>query len=167
MAHNDWSKWRGVRHIKNEPALLERIRTGIASFCDGTDDEGPGCFFEDATEQPERWTLTRHLEINQPTPIRFASIDPTVHALGTQINYVGHATILVSSHGGALGLSLFLPPGEGVVVELQVKDVENNYHFQHMAYEMGHAYQLVKISRDVNVDSVWKTIEDELARLLE
>lgn len=165
MKHNDWSKWRGVRHITNEPALLDRIKRGITDFCIGR--KGPGnCFFQDGQEEPDTWSDTSPLMPNVSIPVRFASIDPTVHALGTQIQYVGHTTILVSSHGGALGLSLFLPPGDGVLVELQVKEVEGNFHFEHMAYEMGHKYQMLQINRDVDVDMVWRAVEEELGRLL-
>lgn len=165
MAHNDWSKWRGVRHISNEAALLDRIRKGIADFCH---DRPPSrsCTAHDDLEEPDNWSNTDPLEPDASTPIRFASIDPTVHALGSQIHYVGHTTILISSHGGALGLSLFLPPGHGSIIELQVKDVEGNYHFEHMAYEMGHRYQMLQISQDVDVDLVWRVIDEELGRLV-
>ncbi|WVQ94352.1 hypothetical protein IAU59_001431 [Kwoniella sp. CBS 9459] len=175
--HNDWSNWRDVRHILNEPELIERLRTGLAGLCEGPDggvgDFGPGgCVFEDAQEIPESWGLTvptsndADVEKNgdgadapKPIPIRFATIDPTVHALETQIHYVGHSTILVSSHGGALGLSLFMPPGEGTLVELQVENVQGNYHFQHMAYEMGHQYEMLKIERRVDVEQVWGSVQ--------
>lgn len=144
---------------------MDRIRLGISEFCHDRQD-GFGCHFQDALEEPESWAESEVLENDQAVPIRFTSIDPTVHTLGTQIHYVGHATVLVSSHGGALGLSLFLPPGRGVVMELQVKDVDGNYHFEHMAYEMGHVYQMLRISADVNVDMVWGALKDELERLL-
>lgn len=165
MKHDDWSKWRGVRHLYNEPALLDRIRRGISELCQERHD-GPACHFQDALAEPESWADSGVLEINQSVPIRFSSIDPTVHTLGNQMHHVGHTTILISSHGGALGLSLFLSPGRGVVMELQVKEVENNFHFQHMAYEMGHVYQMLQISRQVNVDMIWGAVEDELERLL-
>lgn len=165
MKHDDWSKWRGVRHLYNEPALLDRIRRGVSELCLARED-GPACHYEDGLEDPESWTDIDLLDSNQSVPIRFSSIDPTVHTLGTQIHHVGHTTVLISSHGGALGLSLFLPPGNGVVMELQVKEVENNFHFEHMAYEMGHVYQMLRISRQVNVDMVWGALRDEIERLL-
>ncbi|WVF66739.1 hypothetical protein IAT40_001481 [Kwoniella sp. CBS 6097] len=165
--HNDWSNWRDVRHIINEPELIERLRTGLSDLCEGDggiEEFGPGgCVFEDAQEVPESWGLTSDIDQkgdNTPItmPIRFATIDPTVHALETQIHYVGHSTILLSSHGGALGLSLFLPPGEGTIIELQVENVQGNFHFQHMAYEMGHQYEVLKIERVVDVEQVWESV---------
>lgn len=90
-----------------------------------------------------------------------------VHALETQIHYVGHSTILVSSHGGALGLSLFLPPGQATVLELQVPGVHGNYHFEHMAYEMGQGYEMVEIDRDVDVDHVWRVVESWVDRSID
>ena len=157
QAHNDWSNWRDLRHIKNEPELIKRIKDGMQELCDTPGDFAGGCVFENAQDVPESWTqptLDDH-----PTPIRFATLDPTVHALETQIHYVGHATILVSSHGGALGLSLFLPAGDATIVELQVDGVKGNWHFQHMAAEMGHRYELIGITKNVNVDDVWSAIQ--------
>ncbi|OCF42522.1 hypothetical protein I317_03638 [Kwoniella heveanensis CBS 569] len=170
--HNDWSNWRDVRHITNEPELIDKLRTGLSEMCkggNGVKEFGPGgCVFEDAQEVPESWDLISPLTSedaedgpeggDQPIPIRFATIDPTVHALETQIHYVGHSTILVSSHGGALGLSLFLPPGGGTILELQVENVQGNYHFQHMAYEMGHQYEVLKIERNVDTEQVWESV---------
>jgi hypothetical protein len=119
-----------------------------------------GCVFEDAQEVPETWALTSPESVGdeEPLPVRFAMLDPTVHALETQIHFVGHTTVLVSSHGGALGLALFLPPGDAAIVELQVDGVRGNYHFEHMALEMGHEYEVLGISRTVNVDQVWESV---------
>lgn len=161
LKHDDWSKWRGVRHLVNEPEVLEGIREGIRDFCNTG-----RCFYPDALENPETWTDNSILGINDTVPIRFASIDPTVHALETQVNYVGHTSILISLHGGALGLSLFLPPGDATMIELQVKEVSGNFHFEHMAYEMGHVYEQVRIERKVDVDSVVRTLREQLERLL-
>lgn len=110
---------------------------------------------------PESWAMTSPEagEADGPVPLRFAAIDPTVHALETQIHYVGHANILLSSHGGALGLSLFLRPGEATILELQVETVQGNWHFQHMAREMGHEYEMLKIERQVNVEQVWGSLQ--------
>ncbi|WVR04104.1 hypothetical protein IAU60_001103 [Kwoniella sp. DSM 27419] len=164
--HNDWSVWRDVRHITNEKELLQRLRLGLSNMCQdaaSAKDFGPaGCVFEDAQEIPETWS---HISPDtlasdkDPLPIRFATIDPTVHALETQIHYVGHTTVLVSSHGGALGLSLFLPPGDGTLIELQVEQVIGNHHFQHMAKEMGHNYELIEIAKTVDVDRVWESLQ--------
>ena len=159
MKHDDWSKWRGVRHLRNEPELLEGIREGIRQFC-----STGRCIYEDALEHPESWT--QDIVDNATTPVRFTSIDPTVHALETQVHYVGHTSVLISLHGGALGLSLFLPPGHATMIELQVKEVSGNFHFEHMAYEMGHVYEQVRITRRVDVDSVVRTVTEQLVRLV-
>jgi len=159
MKHDDWSKWRGVRHLRNEPELLEGIREGIRQFC-----STGRCIYEDALEHPESWT--QDIVDNATTPVRFTSIDPTVHALETQVQYVGHTSILISLHGGALGLSLFLPPGEATMIELQVKEVSGNFHFEHMAYEMGHVYEQLRVERHVNVGMVVKVVKEQLERIL-
>ncbi|WVQ83512.1 hypothetical protein IAT38_005653 [Cryptococcus sp. DSM 104549] len=164
QSHNDWSSWRDVRHINNEPELIAKFRSGLAGLCaEGSTVLGEqGCAYEDAQDVPESWALTAPGTIESdeaPLPVRFAVIDPTVHALETQIHFVGHTTILVSSHGGALGLSLFLPPGDGTLIELQVESVAGNFHFQHMAYEMGHNYEVLNINRDVDVEQVWELVE--------
>ncbi|WRT65395.1 uncharacterized protein IL334_002338 [Kwoniella shivajii] len=163
--HNDWSNWRDVRHITNEPELIRKFHTELAALCEDSKTTGEfgetGCIYEDAQEVPETWALTSPAMVTSdldPLPIRFASLDPTVHALETQIHYVGHTTILVSSHGGALGLSLFLPPGDGTLIELQVENVAGNYHFEHMAKEMGHNYEVLGIKRNVDVDQVWESV---------
>lgn len=161
LKHDDWSKWRGVRHLVNEPEVLDGIKDGIKDFC-----RTGHCYFEDALENPEAWTDNSALGINDSIPMRFTSIDPTVHALETQVHYVGHTSILIALHGGALGLSLFLPPGDATMIELQVKEVSGNFHFEHMAYEMGHVYEQIRIERRVNVDSVVTTLRDQLERLL-
>ncbi|WWC59922.1 uncharacterized protein I303_102484 [Kwoniella dejecticola CBS 10117] len=162
--HNDWSNWRDVRHILNEPELIQKFKSELSDLCrdptNSADFGQTGCIYEDATEIPENWSFTspETLRENDPLPIRFMSLDPTVHALENQIHYVGHSTILVSSHGGALGLSLFLPPGDGTLIELQVENVAGNYHFEHMAKECGHNYEVLHINREVDVDQVWASL---------
>lgn len=162
--HNDWSSWRDVRHIKNEKELVTRLKDGLRTMCEqpssvfGTS----GCVFEDARDTPESWTLSTPDSIesdDSPLPVRFAQMDPSVQTIENQVSMVGHATVLVSSHGGALGLSLFLPPGSSAIVELQVDGVKGNYHFQHMAYEMGHQYEVLDIERTVDVDQVWESVQ--------
>ena len=168
--HNDWSMWRDLRHINNEAELIKRLKRGLREFCvSRTRSVDQACVFEDAQDFPETWAVTslENHAGDAPIPVRFATLDPTVHALETQIHYVGHATILVSSHGGALGLSLFLPAGDATVIELQVDGVSGNYHFQHMSAQMGHDYELIKIAKDVDVNMVWATIERRLSILLE
>lgn len=158
--HNDWSNWRDVRHIENEKELVARLRAGLRSLCETSGEISGGCVFEDAQEEPESWAITSPaLFEDGSVPLRFAHLDPTVHALETQIHYVGHSDVLVSSHGGALGLSLFLPAGQATIVELQVESVRGNWHFQHMAMEMGHQYEMVAIEKQVNVEAVWESVQ--------
>ncbi|WVQ77816.1 hypothetical protein IAR50_007506 [Cryptococcus sp. DSM 104548] len=169
QSHNDWSTWRGVRHINNEKEFISTIREGMKSLCEEGSESAAmfgdaGCVFEDARDTPETWASTTLLP-SDPVPIRFAAIDPSVHALETQIHYTGHASILLSPHSGAAGLSLFLPPGEGVIVELQVDSVVGNYHFEHMAKEMGHRYETVGIDRTVDSKRVWFYVKNWLEKL--
>ena len=152
--HNDWSAWRDVRHILNEPSLTSRLSRGLETFS-----AKRGYTYRDGRNEPEAWSSP------ELRSVRFAVMDPTVHALETQVHLVGHASILLSSHGGALGLSLFMPPGEGALVELQVDTVKGNYHFQHMATEMGVGYEMVGISRDVDVEHVWEVLEKWVEKL--
>jgi capsular polysaccharide biosynthesis protein len=118
------------------------------------------CVFEDERDVPESWAATATV----PT-LRFAAIDPTVHALESQIHYAGHSDVLVGQHGGALGLSLFLPPAHAAVVELQVNGVVGNYHFEHMAYQTGQRYEVVGIKQLVDVDKVWRSVEGHVKAL--
>ena len=167
QSHDDWSNWRGFRHILNEKELVHGMKEALKRLCEGTEDFQLGCVFEDAQESPESWAVTAPETVaeDQPVPIRFATMDPTVHALGTQIHYVGHASILISSHGGALGLSLFLPPGQGSIMELQVTQVSGNFHFQHMAAEMGHHYQTLSVASTVNVEQVQLSLSKRIQEL--
>lgn len=125
IAHeaNDWSPWRETRHILNEPALVERLKSGLEDVCRSRREK---CRFSDAEEEPERWSEEGEDELE----IRFAQIDPVTQAIETQIDFVGHSTILVGLHGGSLGLSLFLPPGpRSSVIELRPPGTEHSYHF--------------------------------------
>lgn len=161
---HEWSQWRAVRHINNELDLIARFRNGLTAMCqDGGafSDEG-GCEYQDFAVEPEAWDQP---QLDGPRKVRFAHIDPTVHALETQIDFVGHTTILISPHGGALGLGLFMPPGQGAIIELQVKSVQGNWHFQHLAKEKGMGYELVTISATVDVDEVWNKVEQWIATL--
>ncbi|KIR40057.1 hypothetical protein I307_04843 [Cryptococcus deuterogattii 99/473] len=162
--HNDWSSWRDIRHINNEKELVARLKDGLRTMCDQPSSVfgPPGCVFEDARETPESWMLSSPDSIesdDSPLPVRFAQMDPSVQTIENQVSMVGHTTVLVGSHGGALGLSLFLPPGSSTIVELQVSGVKGNYHFQHMAYEMGHQYEVMDIERTVDVDQVWESVQ--------
>jgi len=71
----------------------------------------------------------------------------------------------VSSHGGALGLSLFLPPGDAAIIVLQVEGVRGSFHFHNMAKELGHQYEMIPIERDVDVEQVCKSVEKWVRRM--
>ena len=138
MSHNEWSRYRAIRHIYNEDELVGRIRRGLQAL-DGfqeVDDLG--------------WAASGG--------IRFATIDPSVHSLETQVRYLGHATIVVGSHGGAMGLTLFMPPGAGTVVELAVPEVAVNRHFDIIASHLGLQYEQVRIEQTVDVEAVWEVV---------
>ncbi|WOO79772.1 uncharacterized protein LOC62_02G003288 [Vanrija pseudolonga] len=154
-AQNDMSTWRGVRVLKNEGEVLERIRRGFSEMCGGA---ASWCAFHDVRDEPEGWGVDGAVA-GGPTPVRFAAIDPTVHALETQIHYAGHATIMVGQHGGALGLGLFLPPGDAAIMELQVDEARANHHFEHLAYETGQRYEMVEIQVKVDAERLWERIK--------
>ncbi|KAL1410119.1 hypothetical protein Q8F55_004122 [Vanrija albida] len=159
-AAHDMSAWRAVRVLQNEDEVLQRIRRGLAEMCGA----GSWCAFADARDEPEGWGSPPG---PGATPVRFAAIDPTVHAVETQIHYAGHASLLVGQHGGALGLGLFLPPGDGAIMELQVEEARANHHFEHLAYETGQRYEMVEIKVKVDAEHVWgriKAMVEELAK---
>lgn len=169
--HNDQSNWRAVRHIMNEPELIARFKSGMRDMCNSTDASrifgDSGCRFEDRDETPETWgaTSSSDVEDGEPVPLRFAYFDPTVHALENQVHLVGHTSIMISSHGGAMGLSIFMPPGQGAMIELQVPAVMGNFPFQHMAAQTGHGYEMVQIERHVDVEQVWGRLEDWITKV--
>jgi capsular polysaccharide biosynthesis protein len=135
------------RHIENEPELVHRLSRGLEAM--------PG--FQDSDD--DDWA--------QDLPvIRFATIDPTVHSLETQIRFMGHASVVVGSHGGAMGLVLFMPPGHGAVIELQVPEVDVNRHFDIMSTQLGLQYQQVKTERVVNVEDVWQVVHRHVVGML-
>lgn len=98
--------------------------------------------------------------------IRFTTIDPVVHSLETQIRLVGHSSIVVGSHGGAMGLVMFMPPGHGSVIELQVPEIEGNKHFDIMSTQLGLKYQQVRSERVVNVEDVWDVVHRHVVSIL-
>jgi hypothetical protein len=105
QAHNDWSPWRDVRKLHNEKEVLARVRLGLEEMCAaGPSDAFPnGCVYEDAQDVPETWPNDA-AHASGPVPVRFATLDPTVHALETQVHFLGHTSVLVGQHGGAMGL---------------------------------------------------------------
>lgn len=114
------------------------------------------------TDSPS--TPSRSLSPPHPPPLPVSPpsrpTDPVAHALDTQLDYVGHASHLLSLHGGALGLSLFLPPGHAHVFELQSEAVRGNHHFHNMQKQMGNGYELVEVAgTSVDVEAVWKGVK--------
>lgn len=112
QAHGDWSQWRGYRELTNDAELVSHLRASLGSMCVGTEAD---CVFNAERDQPETWAAPD----GDVPAIRFATIDPSVHALETQVHYAGNADIIIAQHGGALGLALFMPPGRGAVIEMQ------------------------------------------------
>lgn len=137
---------------------MDRIRTGLSNYCAATgNSDDKGCTFEDAQNGVENWHVGSHA--NESRIIRFHTIDPSVHALESQLYLVGHSTILLSPHSGALGLALFLPPGFGHVIELQVPATVGWHHYDIMATEMGMRYDMIQVQRTVDVEKVWNTLQ--------
>lgn len=145
-AKGDFSPWQKSRELANEAEVVARIRHGLKELA-----EQRGLSYQEGT--PSNWATS------DTTTVRFAAIDPTTLAIEDQVAWVGHSNVLVGQHGGALGLSLFLPPGEGVLLELQVGQVWHNWHFQHMALQMGHEYEMKQIHKRVDADDVYSLIE--------
>lgn len=150
---NRLSDWQKERILHNEPALIARIRSGLKGLCA----QRATCEYTDAEDDPTAWMLAG--DEAKKRQVRFASIDPFVHALESQIAFVGHATIVMGLHGGALGLSLFLPPGRGTILELQSTGTAGNYHFHNMAHMMGHRYEKTRTKETVDVESTWAKLE--------
>lgn len=154
--HEDMVEWQKFRELKNEDELLMRWRVGLREMC------GDDCEFVDANAHPEAWTQPS----GDKRQIRFAAIDPVAYSLETQVRLVGHATLLVGQHGGALGLCLFLPPGRGAVLELTVPMVEGNHHFQHMAVQMGHRYRQRLFVPRADIERAWNDLREMVQDIL-
>lgn len=150
MQENKWSLWRDARHILNEDELVRRLQKGLAGMC-------RGCYV-DENETPSHWA-------ESAPSIRFASLDPSVHSIDTQVHMVGHASILISLHGGALGLSMFLPPGEAVVIELTVPETAGSKHFETMSAQLGLKYESMLTEKEVDVEELWRKVEKWVTRL--
>ncbi|KAJ7694851.1 hypothetical protein B0H17DRAFT_456702 [Mycena rosella] len=90
--------------------------------------------------------------------LRFATLDPTTSALATQLGAVGRADVVVSVHAGALGLTLFMPPGRASVVELVTVGSSGNYHFHNMAHMLGMQYVRVDVAKTVDVPAVVEAV---------
>ncbi|BEI80146.1 hypothetical protein CcaverHIS002_0106750 [Cutaneotrichosporon cavernicola] len=156
LRHNlkDMSDWQEYRELENEDEMLSRWRRGLREMCDD-------CFV-DANAHPEIWTMSSEGK----REVRFAAIDPTAYSLETQVQLAGHATLIVGQHGGALGLSLFLPPGRGAVLEFTVPMVSGNNHFQHMAVQMGHKYRHRVIHARVGVERAWTDLREMVEEIM-
>lgn len=154
------SLWRLWRVLENEDDVLNRLRQGMNDMCSSSNSAfGPqGCVFDDVENDPELWDQTLVPE-DQPVPLRFATIDPTTLSLEAQVQFAASATIIVSQHAGALGLTLFQSPGQSALLELKVPRVSWQFHFEHMAYQMGNKYRSLPILPEVYVDDVWRSVE--------
>jgi hypothetical protein len=133
---------------------MQRIRSGLSDYCGN----GGQCKFQDGQDGLADWHLGS-TNSSEGRVIRFHAIDPSVHAIENQLYLVGHSTILLSPHSGALGLSLFLPPGYGHVIELQVPATVGWHHYDIMATEMGMRYDMIPVQRTVDVNRVWETLK--------
>ncbi|TXT12095.1 uncharacterized protein COLE_02505 [Cutaneotrichosporon oleaginosum] len=155
--NDDVGAWQEYRELSNESEMLVRWRAGLHEMC------GDTCEFVDANVHPEVWAQNRTEGKRQ---IRFATIDPVGYSLETQIQLAGHATLLVGQHGGALGLSLFMPPGRGAVLEFTVPMVKGNQHFQHMAVQLGHMHQQRVIHSKIDVERAWSDLREVVEDIL-
>jgi len=138
---------------------LNRIRSGLAEFC-----EDQGITFQDGQDGLADWHVGSNA--SESRTIRFHTIDPSVHAIENQLYLVGHSTVLVSPHSGALGLSLFLPPGYGHVIELQVPATIGWHHYDIMATEMGMRYDMVPVQRTVDIERVWTKVREAVEKAI-
>ena len=57
-----------------------------------------------------------------------------------------------------MGLTLFMPPGAGTVVELAVPEVAVNRQFDIIASHLGLQYEQVRIEQTVDVEAVWEVV---------
>lgn len=160
QSHNEWNTWKEWRHVDNEPELLDRFRNGLSDYA-----TEHGHRFFDGSDGLSDWHLGSGS--NESQIIRFHTIDPSVHAIENQLYLVGHSTILVSPHSGALGLTLFLPPGYGHVIELQVPATVGWHHYDIMATEMGMGYDMVPVQRTVDLHRVWGTLRKAVDQALD
>jgi hypothetical protein len=131
----------------------------LTEFC-----EAKGCVFKDGQNGLSDWH--KGSGSDEPRVIRFHTIDPSVHAIENQLYLVGHSTVLVSPHSGALGLSLFLPPGYGHIIELQVPATVGWHHYDIMATEMGMRYDMIPVQRTVDINRVWDNVEEAVENAL-
>lgn len=170
------TEWQKSRLIDNEDALVVHIRGQLKALCAVDANQ---CDFVDVdVEGPESWTSlppssseaadASQSETNDENSgldpkarpprrqLRFATIDPFVQPIESQIAFVGHTTLLAGLHGGALGLSLFLPPGRAAIFEIHTTTTGVNFHFHNMAKMMGHRYASTVVGNEVDVGATWE-----------
>lgn len=100
--------------------------------------------------------------------IRFAVLDPLTVTLETQVAYLAHTDVVVGSHGGALALSLFMPPGHGAMVELQVDEIyERNFHFKNLSYQLGRKYRELLVENTVEAGPVVDAVRAMVRAILD
>ncbi len=153
------SDWQKDRELKNEPVALFQLEGRIRDFCLKT----RLCDYEDVEADPSIWSLDDSEAVfrwSRRPKVRFWAIDPFVHTLESQIDIVGHTSILVGLHGGAMGLSLFMPPGSGAILELHTENTVLNHHFHNMASQLGRNYKTTTVlEQSINVDKAWRELE--------
>lgn len=172
MKENKWTPWRDARHISNERDVVRRLQRGLAGMCPGSATE---CYV-DENETPGYWSDMSLAALplqgdsddsRTPSPqIRFASMDPSVHSLETQVHLVGHTDILIGLHGGALGLSMFLHPGQAAVIELTVSETAGSRHFNTMSAQLGLGYEAMVTPKEVDVEDLWRRVEARVREML-
>lgn len=177
-----YSHWRGTRHIYNEPELLDALGEGLRGMC-----EGKRCRFERIDDEPGAWVSelpdvepdsTSGLGVDGGTEarraqhddvvVRLAVLDPLLVPLDTQVAYLARTDVVVGSHGGALALSLFMPPGSGAMVELQVDEVfERNFHFKNLCYALGRRYRELLVDNTVEAGPVVDAVREMVEAVLD
>jgi hypothetical protein len=60
---------------------------------------------------------------------------------------------------------MFLPPGEGAVIELTVPETVGSRHFETMAAQLGQGYEMMLTEKQVNVEELWGRVEKWVKRL--
>jgi hypothetical protein len=61
---------------------------------------------------------------------------------------------------------LFLSPGYGHVIELQVPATVGWHHYDIMATEMGMRYDMIPVQRTVDVERVWTKVREAVEQAL-
>lgn len=189
-----YSHWRSSRHIYNEPELLDHLAEGLEGLCESgkchferVGDE-PDLWLSTSTSHTATYSpkfddaqLDDGLEdddsrsndgnandsVDDKPIIRFTSIDPLLLPLSTQASYLAHTDVVIGSHGGALALTLFTPPGRGAMIELQVDEIfGRNFHFKNLCYQLGRRYKELLVENHVDPGPVWEAVREQVEMLL-